>query len=333
MTVFDEFEKIKKEGLPRILVLFGEDDDIIQELKVQLFDMVKLEATDLGQSYFDLTPANANLALEELESLPFFTDSRLVVFENLVNLTTAKKTVFDEKQLGRFEHFLDEPLETTDLVLILHGKLDSRLKVVKKLKQKAVLLEAKELKSFELIQYFTGHTALSKVVLTRIAEKSNDSFSVMHQNIDLVSTYASGREITVEDVEKVVPKSLQDNIFLLTELVFKGKIEAARELVHDLTLQGEDLIKISAILTNSIRLYLQVKMMQEKHWTEQQQVNFLKIHPYPVKLANQMVKKIPKKELSQALLLLIKLDFQIKNNVADKFYLFDVSLIRLTLKK
>ena len=190
MTVFDEFNEVKRKGLPQILVIFGESKEMVQELKSQLLTFVNFEPTDLSQSYYDLTPNNSDLALEDLESLPFFSDSRLVILENLVNLTTAKKTILDEKQLKRFENFLDNPSETTQLVLVLYGKLDSRLKVVKKLKAKATLLEAQELKTQELIQYFSHETSLPRPVLSLIAAKSNDSFSVVKQNIDLVQTYA-----------------------------------------------------------------------------------------------------------------------------------------------
>ena len=100
-----------------------------------------------------------------------------------------------------------------------------------------------------------------------------------------------------------------------------------------MTLQGEDLIKILAILTNSYRLYLQVKLFQSKGWQENQQVAFLKMHPYPVKLANQLVRKLNVKSLKNGLSDLIKLDFDIKTSAADKSYLFDITLIRLTLKK
>ncbi|RZI48886.1 DNA polymerase III subunit delta [Lactococcus kimchii] len=333
MTVFDDFKRLKAQGFPQILVIFGEAEDMVEELKRQFLAAVDFDPADLSQAYYDLNAGNSDLALEDLESLPFFSDSRLVILENLVNLTTAKKNVLDEKQLKRFANFLEAPSETTQLVLILHGKLDSRLKIVKKLKAEASFLEAIALKNQELIQYFNQSTTLSRPVLTRIAEKSNDRFSIMKQNIDLVETYASGREVTVDDVEKVVPKSLQDNIFALTDLIFKGKIAEARDLVHDLTLQGEDLIKILAILTNSYRLYLQVKLFQEKGWAENQQVSVLKMHPYPVKLANQLVRSLSVKSLKKGLLDLIQLDFDIKNSKADKAYLFDVTLIRLTLKK
>ncbi|MEY8443955.1 DNA polymerase III subunit delta [Lactococcus ileimucosae] len=331
MNAFDELEKIKRAGLPQILVLYGEEEELVQELKNRLLEFVQFDNADLGQAYFDLTPANANLALEELESLPFFVDQKLVILENLSNLTTAKKSVFDDKQLSRFEDFLNHPVETTQLILILHGKLDSRLKLTKKLKAQATLLEAQELKPQDLTRVFAG-TGLSSAVLQRVFEKSNFSFPVIKQNLSLLKTYVGEREVTVEDVEKVVPKSLQDNIFLLTDLILKGKVAEARELVHDLILQGEELIKILVILTNSFRLYYQVKVMQSKGWNEAKQTSFLKIHPYRIKLANQQVRKMQEDYLSRALLSLIALDYKIKSSGVDANYLFDLALIKLALK-
>lgn len=331
MSAFDELDKIKSAGLPQILVLYGEEEDIVQELKSRLLEFVHYDSSDLGQAYFDLTASNANLALEELESLPFFVEQKLVILENLSNLTTAKKSVLDEKQTARFENFLSNPVETTQLILILHGKLDSRLKLTKKLKAQATLLEAQELKPQELSRIFSG-VGLSTNILQRIFEKSNFTFPVIKQNIALLKTYAADREITLEDVEKVVPKSLQDNIFLLTDLILQGKVAASRNLVHDLTLQGEELIKILVILTNSFRLYYQVKIMQSKGWNEQKQTSYLKIHPYRVKLANQQVKTMHEKFLSKSVLSLIELDYKMKNSGVDANYLFDLALIKLALK-
>ncbi|EKF51662.1 DNA polymerase III subunit delta [Lactococcus garvieae] len=331
MSVFDELEKIKKVGLPQILVLYGEEENIVQELKDRLLEFVHYDSSDLGQAYFDLNTSNANLALEELESLPFFVEQKLVILENLSNLTTAKKSVLDEKQTSRFENFLNNPVESTQLILILHGKLDSRLKLTKKLKSVATLLEAQELKPQELSRAF-AETGLSNTILQRIFEKSNFTFPIIKQNISLLKTYTGEREITLEDVEKVVPKSLQDNIFLLTDLILKGKVADARDLVHDLTLQGEELIKILVIMTNTFRLYYQVKLMQNKGWDEQKQTTYLKIHPYRVKLANQQVRKMQEDFLAQALLSLIELDYKIKSSGVDANYLFDLAVIKLALK-
>ena len=49
---------------------------------------------------------------------------------------------------------------------------------------------------------------------------------------------------TEEDIVEAIPKTLQDNIFDLTQLILGKKIDQARDLVKDLTLQGEDEIKL-----------------------------------------------------------------------------------------
>lgn len=338
MSVFDEFEKIKKAGLPQILVIYGEEQALVQELKRQLFELVNFQPEDLGQAYFDLNPANADLALEELESLPFFSDQRLVILENLTNLTTAKKKVLSDKQFARFEQFLDAPSETTQLVLIIPSKLDSRLKVTKKLKKEATLLEASELKPQELLSYFSQELDWSRNLIERLFEKSNFNFSVIKQNIALVKTYLGDAPARLEAIEKAVPKSLQDNIFDLTGMIFSGNIIAARSLVADLILQGQELIQLLAILNNNYKLYYKVLLMREKGWSEAQQVDFLKKngnprqHPYPVKLANQAVSRLSKKVLQQSLRQLIELDYQLKSSAADKEYLFDLTLIKLAEK-
>jgi DNA polymerase-3 subunit delta len=52
-------------------VISGENDDIISELKTQILEKIGFDSSDLSQAYFDMTESDPDLALEELESLPF----------------------------------------------------------------------------------------------------------------------------------------------------------------------------------------------------------------------------------------------------------------------
>src|SRR5574337_1062169 len=79
MTVFDTLSQLSADTLPQFVMISGEDDDIISALKLQLMAKVNFDPSDLSQAYFDLSEADPDLALEELESLPFFGDEMLVV--------------------------------------------------------------------------------------------------------------------------------------------------------------------------------------------------------------------------------------------------------------
>lgn len=233
MTVFDELSRVSADNLPQFTVISGENDDIISELKTQILQKIGFDASDLSQAYFDMTESDPDLALEELESLPFFGDGMLVVFENLWDLTTVKKSVLNDKQLTRLENFLDNPLESTKVIFIFHGKLDGKRRIVKKLKKIAFDLEATDLKPNELTKYFVADSGLQPNIVNLIIEKSNANFAIIRQNIEMVKTYADGRAITPDDVQAAVPKSLSDNIFDLTELILKSKLVDARALVAD----------------------------------------------------------------------------------------------------
>ncbi len=329
MTVFDELSRVSAENLPQFTVISGENDDIISELKIQIFQKVGFDPSDLSQAYFDMTESDPNLALEELESLPFFGDGMLVVLENLWDLTTTKKSVLTEKQLTRLESFLDNPLETTKVIFIFHGKLDGKRRIVKKLKKLAFDLEATDLKLNDLTKYFVTDSGLQPNIINLIIEKSNANFSIIRQNIEMVKTYADGRAITPDDVQAAVPKSLSDNIFDLTDLILKSKLVEARALVADLVLQGEDEIKLLAILTTNFRLYFQIKLLLDKHYTDRQLVEFLKINPFRLKFLVVPARARSKVFLAQALRQLIDTDFKIKSGQADKKFLLDMALIRL----
>ncbi|MDR0298248.1 MAG: DNA polymerase III subunit delta [Streptococcaceae bacterium] len=328
--IFDDLEKIVSQGLPPILAIFGEEIEMVVELRDELLSAVTFDRNNLNQAHYDLTASvSADEVLDELESLPFFGDSQFVLLENLTNLTGAKKKAFDEKQLGRFEAYLANPLETTQLVIVVRGKLDSRLKLTKLLKKTAVCLEAKAVRPQELAAYFPK-SGLSRSVLARVIEKSGGSYATAKANIALLKTYASGRDITLSDVEKVVPKSLSDQVFDLSDFVIAGKTAQARELVGDLLLQGEEILRILGFLTTSFRTYLQVKLMADGGMSEAQMTSSLKIHPYRVKLAAQTVRRLTTDRLKKALSALIELDYQIKTSVADKNFLFDLLLIKLS---
>lgn len=200
----------------------------------------------------------------------------------------------------------------------------------KNLKKIAFDLEATDLKSNELTQYFVSDSGLQPNIVNLIIEKSNANFAIIRQNIEMVKTYADGRAITPDDVQAAVPKSLSDNIFDLTELILKSKLVDARALVADLVLQGEDEIKLLSILTTNFRLYFQIKLLLDKHYTDRQLVEFLKINPYRLKFLVGPARARSKAFLAQALRQLIDTDFKIKSGQADKKFLLDMALIRLS---
>ena len=272
--------------------------------------------------------------------MPFFADEKVVIFDHFADMTTAKKSYLDEKELKRLENYLESPVETTRLVLMSAGKLDGKRRLVKLLKRDAMVLEASPLKDAELRTYFQKQAhqeglTFDTGVFEELLIKSNFDFSDVQKNLAFLKGYKTEGNISSQDIAEAIPKSLQDNIFDMTQLLLRGQIQSVRELVHDLRLQGEDEIKLIAIMLGQFRLYTQVKILQESGQTESQMVSSLghylgrNPNPYQIKFALRDTRALSLSFLQDSIRYLIQADYQIKTGVYEKGYLFEKALLQI----
>ena len=146
MIAMETIEKLSKESLPMLTVLAGEDLGQYSQAKETFLKQIGFDPSDLTYSYFDMSETTYQEAELDLESMPFFADEKVVIFDHFADMTTAKKSYLDDKELKRLESYLQSPVETTRLVLMASGKLDGKRRLVKLLKRDALVLETSPLK-------------------------------------------------------------------------------------------------------------------------------------------------------------------------------------------
>lgn len=340
MQAITDTKHLTVQTLPPILVLTGEDVGQFEWLKKDILKKIGYDPSDLNYSYFDMKEASYAEVELDLVSLPFFADEKIVILDHLLDLTTAKKRNLTDEDLKQFENYLENPSESTRLVIFAEGKLDSKRRLVKLLKRDAQIIEATTPKEQDLKRYFSSQAqelGLHFVgdSLDQLLLKSGYDFGELQKNLDLLRAYKEDGQITLEDIEEVVPKSLQDNIFDLTQMILKRQIDQARNLVKDLRLQGEDEIKLIAILLGQFRMFSQVKIFSEEGQSESQIVASLselsgrKVNPYQVKFALRDSRRLSLSFLKQAMTTFIETDYAIKSGTYEKDYLFDLALLKV----
>lgn len=340
MIAMETIEKLSKESLPTLTVLAGEDLGQYSQAKETFLKQIGFDPSDLSYSYFDMSEATYQEAELDLESMPFFADEKVVIFDHFADMTTAKKSYLDDKELKRLESYLQSPVETTRLVLMASGKLDGKRRLVKLLKRDALVLETSPLKDAELKTYFQKKAHQEGLIFdTGVFEelliKSNFDFSDVQKNMAFLKGYKVEGNISSKDIAEAIPKSLQDNIFDMTQLLLRRDINGVRELVHDLRLQGEDDIKLIAVMLGQFRTYLQVKLLSAQGKSEQQIVVSLsdylgrKVNPYQIRYALRDSRPLSIEFLKTSIKSLIECDYQIKTGTYDKEYLFDLALLKI----
>ena len=340
MQAITDTKHLTVQTLPPILVLTGEDVGQFEWLKKDILKKIGYDPSDLNYSYFDMKEASYAEVELDLVSLPFFADEKIVILDHLLDLTTAKKRNLTDEDLKQFENYLENPSESTRLVIFAEGKLDSKRRLVKLLKRDAQIIEATTPKEQDLKRYFSSQAqelGLHFVgdSLDQLLLKSGYDFGELQKNLALLRAYKEDGQITLQDIEEVVPKSLQDNIFDLTQMILKRQIDQVRNLVKDLRLQGEDEIKLIAILLGQFRMFSQVKIFSEEGQSESQIVASLselsgrKVNPYQVKFALRDSRRLSLSFLKQAMTTFIETDYAIKSGTYEKDYLFDLALLKV----
>jgi len=340
MLAIEESQKLTLSNLSSLSLFTGTDQGQFEVMKGQVLKQIGYDSADLNFAYFDMKEVVYKDVELELVSLPFFADEKIVILDHFVDITTAKKRFLTDDELKSFEEYFDNPSPTTKLIIFAEGKLDSKRRLVKLLKRDAKVFDAVEAKEQELRQYFQKWSQKQGLQFVgqsfeNLLIKSGFQFSEIQKNLLFLQSYKEDSVIEEEDIVNAIPKTLQDNIFDLTQFILTKKMDQARDLVRDLTLQGEDEIKLIAVMLGQFRTFTQVKILSESGQTESQIAsslgNFLgrNPNPYQIKFALRDSRGLSLSFLKQAISYLIETDYQIKTGVYEKSFLFEKALIQI----
>lgn len=340
MLAIEESQKLTLSNLPSLSLFTGTDQGQFEVMKSQVLKQIGYDSADLNFAYFDMKEVVYKDVELELVSLPFFADEKIVILDHFVDITTAKKRFLTDDELKSFEEYLDNPSLTTKLLIFAEGKLDSKRRLVKLLKRDAKVFDAVEAKEQELRQYFQKWSQKEGLQFTNnsfenLLVKSGFQFSEIQKNLLFLQSYKEDSVIEEEDIVNAIPKTLQDNIFDLTQFILTKKMDQARDLVRDLTLQGEDEIKLIAVMLGQFRTFTQVKILAESGQTESQIASSLgsflgrNPNPYQIKFALRDSRGLSLSFLKQVISYLIETDYQIKTGLYEKGFLFEKALLQI----
>ncbi|MDQ1144973.1 DNA polymerase-3 subunit delta [Bacillus sp. SORGH_AS 510] len=335
--VLDIWKKIKKREIAPIYLLYGTEAFLINETKQLLLNhILDEEEKDFNFSAYDLEETPIDVALEDAETFPFLGEKKVVFLHNPVFLTaekTREKVVHD---LSKLEAYLKEPAPYTVMVISApYEKLDERKKITKELKRNAELVEAKKLNEHELKNWIKDRASgngieIEAAAIDQLLALVGTNMFMITTEVDKLALYAAEhKRIDVDLVEKLVARSLEQNIFTLIEKVVQRRLDEALRIYYDLLKQNEEPIKILALLAGQFRLIYQVKELSRRGYGQQQIASYLKTHPFRVKLASGQANKFTDEELAQLMELLADADYQMKTGGMNKSLLIEMLLFRL----
>lgn len=274
---------------------------------------------------YDLEETPVQTLVEEAETTSLFGEARLIVGRNATFVTTAKGKGTVHHDWTSLISYLENPLATNRVVLIVNtDSLDKRKKITKALEQHACAIQFHPLKGKELSTWLIHHlkqwnATINEEAAHRLIELVGNSLWLLHHECEKLSTYVGqAGVITLPMVEELVPRTLEQDVFKLTDYLMNQRVNEALQLWQDLLTLSQEPLRILALITRQLRLTLQVKVLAEEHHSEKEISSFLKVHPYPVKLARNQGFHFSEKVLRHYLFLAVQAEEQIKTGLVDK---------------
>jgi DNA polymerase-3 subunit delta len=266
-----------------LYVLYGEDDFSLDEA---------LEEIRQGIGDQSLIAANTTwlegrqVALNELrtvcETVPFLADKRLVIVKGLLERfqvkgksgrrKTGKPTTSQEDDCQPWIRCLTSVPETTILVLV-DGGVSHRNPLINELTDRAEiksypLLSRDNLRKWVEERVNKAGGSISPPAVKLLASVVGSNLWVMHNEINKLALFTSGRRIEEGDVSKVVSYARQTNVFAMVDAVLEGKIGLAEKLLCQLLEAGATPPYILVMLSRQIRLMVRVKALRSQGKSE-----------------------------------------------------------------
>lgn len=331
------WKEVQQGVIKPVYALYGTEqfliDEFIHFVKHKVLDEAML---DFNYSVYDLAETPIQQVVMDTETLPFMGDKRVVVAQNAFFLTGTKPSGGLEHQLEALQTYLEQPMDTSILVLTVSGeKLDERKKLVKLLKDRGALFPFLPLKDRELWSWIIRRAQKLQVDMEDQAAKMlerivGNDLRRLKQELEKMAAYAgTGGRITEDVVYILASRTLEQDIFGLIDKVAKLEIKQALRIYYDLLKNKEEPLTILNLLARQFRMILQVKVLSEKGYSQQQMAAQLGVHPYPIKLAAEKSQRFGETALRNILAYLSEEDYRIKSGQIDKVLSLELFLMKI----
>lgn len=251
---------IKAGLLARVYLLYGEEDFLIRTLTQMLVSLaVPDDAQEMNFRKYSLVPGSEKgtredrpPAIDELsdfvESLPFFAEHKCVLLKNF------DADVLEKDELDDYIALINDIPDSCVIIITLENMGNEPKKFKDKFGKGKMkkLVEAVDMNGIVCEINFMPRSRLANMAISKcrrvgceisgenaalLAESVGDSLSLMQTEIEKLCAYKGSGEITRNDIEMLVPKRIESNIYNLAKELFAGRVGNALEIVNSLYIQ------------------------------------------------------------------------------------------------
>ena len=237
-------EDLKNQTFHPVYLLYGEEDYLKRMYRDRLKKAVLGDGDEMNYSYFEGKDIDFPTLREAANTLPFFSDHRIIIIENSRWFKNASELA----------DYLPAMPDTTVMVFV-EKEIDKRNKLYKYVNKNGLAVEMttmteRELKAWVALLLKQSGRKIQESTASYLLEQVDNSMTNIKNELDKLIAYTEGREIiTKEDIDAVCSIQVTGRIFQMMDAVASGNQGETLRLYHDLLTLRENPMSILYLLT------------------------------------------------------------------------------------
>lgn len=330
--------QIKSCKLNNLYLLYGEEKYLISHYTNKLID-VALDGTinDFNFKKFKASDMSVDSLEEFIEVLPFLSSKKCVVVSDL------EIEKFNVTEIKKLKEIVSKIPETTVLIIsqsnieantYKSSKWNSFIKLIEKHGNAVNLKKLSRLSLEKQIINWAKKLNLniSQNSIEKLIEYCGDDLLNLRSELEKLSAFVDNREITEDDIELLVSKKAEANVFDLTKSVSQNNYDRALKILHVLLEKKEEPVAILSLLaSNYIDMY-RVKVAKNSGVPTNQIAELFdyKRKEFRLNLASKACDNYSVKDLRKYISFLKEIDLKLKSSKDDNKILLEELLVKIS---
>lgn len=272
-------EDLKTGQFSQIYLLFGEENYLKQQYKERFVKALLPEGDTMNYAHYEGKGIDVREVIDLAETMPFFAERRLLVFENT--------GLFKSAAGSELADYLKD-LPETAFFIFAEDEVDKRSKLYKAVKANGRAVEIPFQDESTLKRWIAGLVGKEKKKITEsdavyFLNKVGTDMENITKELEKVFCYTLDRDqITREDLDAVCVTQITNHIFEMVNAVAEKRQKQALDLYYELLALKEPPMRILFLLTRQYRGLYQVKQLAKRGYGRREIAEKAGLHPFAV---------------------------------------------------
>lgn len=329
-----QFQKHISDGkIAPIYFICGEEHYLIDESVKQLEK--KINTDSLNREVFQAPDVLGKDVVFAVETLPFLTDKRVVILKMANKLKNA-----DFETITRL---IENPVDSACFIILFPEKIKGNTSKRKDLislcsdSKQCVCVECKKFyekdaRDFVIREFKSRGKNVSYDVVSQIVNESGTDLLNLSNEIEKICLFLGKekKQITEDDFAKISGFTKEINVFMLSNIIEAKNLKYALFILEKMIENGEKAINLLSAISSTVRKLLTAKsLMQEKHYTPQETMDYIRV-PAFFNFRKDYLNNLSKfslEHLKQSMREVLKADIAIKTGKTDEILALEKLLI------